>query len=305
MRRREFVQVLGGAAAALPALPAMSQTAKQFKKGVCHIIFPRAMPLAEQLRRARDAGFDGLEISMYDQGEITPESSPADMERLAKEARSAGMEFTDMITRVLGASPLTSPDAAVREKGMGLLKKALELAPPLGIGALLVVPGRLGAGPRFEVSYEDAWKRAADCIRQVAPFAEKQKVILGIENVWNKFLLSPLEMRAFVDQFKSSYVAVHFDVGNVMQFGYPQDWIHTLGPRIKRVHIKDYKLSQKAEQGRFVPLLEGDVDWKGVMNAFRAVNYSGFLIPEIGARENDPDYVKKVSEQLDKIIAMA
>lgn len=300
MNRREFIGTLGLAAAAAAAAP---QAAGQFKKGICHIIFPRATPLAECFRRAKDAGFDGIEVSLYDEGEITPQSTPADMERLAAEARRAGIEITDLMMRVLNGAPLTSPDAAVREKGMGLLKKALELAPALGAGALLVVPGRLGNGPRFEVSYEDAWKRASDCIRRVAPLAEKQKVFLNIENVWNKFLLSPLEMRAFVDQFQSPYVAVHFDVGNVMQFGYPQDWIQTLGRRIKRVHIKDYKLSQKFEQGRFVPLLEGDVDWKGVMNAFRTAGYRGFLIPEIGARE-EPDHARRVSEALDKIISM-
>lgn len=300
MNRREFGGTL---AAAGLASAAAAQASPQLRKGICHVIFPKGMPLAECMRRAKDAGFDGLEVSIYDEGEITPQSTLADMERLATQARKIGIEFTDIMVRVLGGAPLTSPDPGVREKGMELLKRALELAPALGAGSLLVVPGRLGSGPRFEVSYEDAWKRAGECIRQVVPFAEKQKVCLSVENVWNKFLLSPLEMRAFVDQFKSPYVGVHFDVGNVMQFGYPQDWIKTLGPRIKRVHIKDYKLSQKAEQGRFVPLLEGDVDWKGVMAAFREVNYRGFLIPEIGAKEGDPDYVRQVSQQLDKIIA--
>ncbi len=72
---------------------------------------------------------------------------------------------------------------------------------------------------------------------------------------------------AFVDQFHRPWLQTHFDIGNVMQYGYPQDWILTLGTRIKRTHVKDYKLSTRTEQGRFVDLLEGDVDWKGVMAA--------------------------------------
>lgn len=301
MNRREFLGTMGAVAAL--ATPLAAQQTKQFRKGICHTIFPQAVPVRECMERASDAGFQGLELSMYESGEITPQLTAADMERLGEQARKVGIEVTDFITRVLGNAPLTSPDPAVREKGMALLKKAIELAPPLGCGSLLVVPGRLGSGPRFEVGYEDAWNRATECLRQVAPFAEKQKVFLGIKNVWSKFILSPLEMRAFVNQFKNPYVGVHFDVGNVMQYGYPQDWIATLGSRIKRVHIKDYKLSQKSEQGRFVELLEGDVDWKGVMAALRAVNYRGFLIPEIGGPQTD-QHLRQVSEALDKIIAM-
>jgi len=315
MNRREFMGAVGAAAslttlaqsqtkrAIFPADMVQAQT-KQFRKGICHVIFPADMPVEEQMKRARDAGFEGIELSMRERAPmITPETTPADAERLAAQARSIGIEITDIMTSILNTAPFTSPDPAIRDKGVGFIRKALELAPILGAGALLVVPGRLGSGPRFEVGYEEAWKRSSDCIRQLVPFAEKQKVFLCAENIWSKFLVSPLDMRAFVDQFKSPWVGTYFDVGNIMQWGYPQDWILTLGPRIKRVHIKDYKLSQKSEQGRFVPLLEGDVDWKGVMAAFRQVNYSGWLSPEYGA-SNEPDHLRSVSEALSKIISM-
>ena len=110
----------------------------------------------------------------------------------------------------------------------------------------------------MQVGYEDTWQRVTASFRAAVPHAAACKVIITPENVWNKFLVSPLEMRAFVDQFQSPWLQTHFDIGNVMQFGYPQDWILTLGPRIRRVHAKDYKLSARAEQGRFVDLLEGD-----------------------------------------------
>ena len=110
-------------------------------------------------------------------------------------------------------------------------------------------------------------------LRKAIPWAEEAKVVLTPENVWNKFLVSPIEMRTFVDQFHSPWLQTHFDVGNVMQYGYPQDWILTLGPRIKRVHLKDYKLSNRDEQGHFADLLEGDVDWKAVMAALVKAGY--------------------------------
>jgi len=155
------------------------------------------------------------------------------------------------------------------------------------------------------VGYQTTWERVTEELKKVVPFAERAKVMLTPENVWNKFLVSPLEMRAFVDQFHSPWLQAHFDVGNVMQFGYPQDWILTLGPRIQRVHLKDYKLSSRAEQGRFVGLLEGDVDWKEVMASLVKVGYRGFLSPEIGHDPNEPDQLRKVSATLDKILALA
>jgi len=135
------------------------------------------------------------------------------------------------------------------------------------------------------------------------PAAESNRVLLTVENVWNKFLLSPLEMRTFVDQFHSPWLAAHFDMGNVMQFGYPEDWIRTLGSRIRRVHVKDYKLSTRAEQGRFVPLFEGDVNFAAVMQALRAVNYIGYLSPEIEYDPGQADQLGNVSRQLDRILA--
>jgi hexulose-6-phosphate isomerase len=110
-------------------------------------------------------------------------------------------------------------------------------------------------------------------------------------------------MRAFVDQFNSQYFKAHFDVGNVLQYGFPEDWIRTLGPRVQRVHMKDYKLSDHFEQGKFVDLLEGSVDWPAVMSAFRETHFHGFLTPEYGP-SGDPDQLRKISAAWDRIVAM-
>ena len=129
--------------------------------------------------------------------------------------------------------------------------------------------------------------------------------MLTPENVWSKFLVSPLDMRSFIDQFHSPWVRAHFDAGNVMQYGYPQDWILTLGARIKRVHLKDYKLSAGGVQGHFVPLLEGDVQWKEVMAELVKAGYRGYCSAELGPDPNDPQLLQKTSRAVDQILAMA
>ncbi|MES1262689.1 MAG: sugar phosphate isomerase/epimerase family protein, partial [Acidobacteriota bacterium] len=201
--------------------------------------------------------------------------------------------------------PLNSPEAAVRAKGVADIERATEIAATVGCGALLLVPGRVGSGPKLLAGYEETWKLFTGELAKCLPAAEKHEVVLTPENVWNKFLLSPLEMRSFVDQFKSPWFAAHFDMGNVMQFGYPEDWIHTLGRRIKRVHVKDYKLSNRAEQGHFVPLLEGDVNFAAVMKALVETGYRGFLSPEIDYDSKRPDQLMHVAAQLTRILDMA
>jgi len=276
----------------------------RFKKGICNTIFPQKMPLAECFLVAKNAGFDGVEIPA--RGEVDVTATPGQVARVSDAARRAGVTIVSLwVSGPLWDNPLNSPDAAVRAKGAQVIARCLEHAKTLGCGAMLLVPAHLGSGPKFEVGYQDTWDRVTAELKKLVPAAERSKVVITPENVWNKFLVSPLEMRSFVDQFKSPWLQTHFDTGNVMQYGYPQDWILTLGQRIRRVHFKDYKLSTRAEAGHFVDLLEGDVDWKQVMAALTKVGYEGFISPEMDYNANDPAYLRKVSDTLDKILAMA
>jgi hexulose-6-phosphate isomerase len=274
-----------------------------FIKSIWVGIFPRTMPYAECFRKAKGAGFEGIELTMA--GEITLASSADRVRQIGDDARKAGIAIASLWVSPLGASPLNSPSPEVRARGVEAIRKAIEFATYLDCGALLLVPGRVGAGPKLEVGYEITWERFTAELKKVIPDAEKAKVILTIENVSNRFLISPLEMRAFVDQFNSPWLQAHFDTGNVMFTGYPQDWILTLGARLKRVHIKDRKVSPQAEQARPSGLLEGDVDWREVMAAFRKVGYRGFVSPEIAHDPNDAGQLEKVSKALDKIVGMS
>ncbi len=300
MTRREALAVPLAAA----AFSARAQSNPRFVKGICSIIFPREMPRAECFVQAKSAGFDAIELSVG--ADVPLDISHDDARRMADAAEKAGIKIATLwVSEPLHQNPLNSPDAAVRTRGVEAIRKSLSIATDLNCGALLIYAVRLGSGAKLEFGSQETWDRYSAELSKVVPDAERAKVLLDPENVWNKFILSPLEMRSFVDQFHSPWVGTHFDVGNVVLYGYPEDWIVTLGQRIKRIHFKDFKLGGRGEPARFADLLEGDVNWKAVMAALVKIGYNGFISPEISRNPNQADQLKHVSAALDKILAMA
>ncbi len=289
----------------LPALYAQpADRSSRFVKSICSVIFPQGTPYAECFRLARKAGFEAIEIRMEEKGEITPETTPEQARRIGDAARAERIKIASLWVLTPGAPSLASPETTERSRALKRLQAGIELAPPLGCGALLAIPGVTGRGARFQATHDEAWERGSAAFRDALPAAARAKVMLTPENGWSKFLVSPRDMREFIDQFRSPWVQAHFDVGNVMQFGYPQDWILTLGHRIRRVHVKDYKLSSGGAQGRFVPLFEGDVQWKEVMEALVKVGYRGYISPEISASPAEPDALQQASRNLDRILSL-
>jgi hexulose-6-phosphate isomerase len=300
MTRRELLAVPLAAA----AFSDRAQSGPRFTKGICSIIFPKEMPRADCFAQAKSAGFDAIEIAIGN--DLPLDIGRDDARRMADAAAKAGIQIATLwVSDPLHQNPLNAPDPAVRARGVDAIRRAISIASDLNCGALLLYAVRLGSGAKLEVGSEETWDRFTAELTKLVPDAERAKVFLNPENVWNKFLLSPLEMRSFVDQFHSPWVGTHFDVGNVMQYGYPEDWILTLGQRIKRVHFKDFKLAAGAQPARFADLLEGDVNWPAVMAAFVKTGYHGFISPEIGRDPRQPDQLKAVSAALDKILAMA
>ncbi len=298
MNRRSFIAL--PAVASVAGRNALSQAGERFRKGICDGIIPEGVPLDEAFRQVKRAGFDGFEITM--DRRLTMEAAPAELKSVAAAARDTGVTIITLsVSRPFGKTPLNHPDAAVRARGVEVVKRAVDIAHALDSATILLVPSRVGSGSRLICGYEDTWKRTGEELAKAIRHAGQAKVVLTMENVWNKFLLSPLEMRAFVDQFKSPYMQVHFDIGNVMQFGFPQDWILTLGPRIKALHLKDFQV----RTNRFVPLMEGDVEWKEVMAALVKAGYRGWLSPEYGYRAEDPGQIGRLSAAVDKIYALA
>jgi hexulose-6-phosphate isomerase len=178
---------------------------------------------------------------------------------------------------------LTSNSESTRSKALDIGRKQLETAAQLGVDTILLIPGAVGVDfiPGSEVvPYDVAYDRAQEAVTQLAATAAEYKVNIGIENVWNKFLLSPLEMRRFIDEIGSPWVGSYLDIGNTLLTGYPEHWISILGERIKKVHFKDYRRQAGGLHG-FVDLLAGDVDYPSVVAALAAAGYDGYVIAEM------------------------
>jgi hexulose-6-phosphate isomerase len=298
LNRRQFTAA--AAATVLGGAHAFAQTGNpRFRKGITSGNFPHGQPFPERFKAARNAGFEGMEIALGDQ--LNLQTSDDDWKRLRDDAEKSGITIADVwVSGAIANTPLNDDDPQVRAKGVAGLKRGVEIAKLLGTNSILVVPGEVGWGPKMHHGYEQTWERVSAEMPKAIPDAEKAGVSYNFEEVWNRFLTSPLDMKRFVDQFHSKSVAVHFDVGNIFQYGFPQDWINILGPRIKRVHLKDYKMDG-FKMGQFVPLLEGSIDWPAVMKALVKTGYRGFLTPEYG--HNTP--LRDISAAWDKIVAMA
>ena len=241
------------------------------------------LPIKSAMEQASKMGFEGIELGIASQGVLTHNTSQAECVEIVREAEKHGLEISGVASGESWTTSPTANDEDVRKKIIDFTQKALQITHWLGSDAYLFVPGAVEVFflPDAEViPYDVCYQRASEAISQLVPVAEKLGVAIAVENVWNKFLLSPLEMREFIDNFNTSQVGVYFDVGNVLLTGYPDQWIRILGSRIKRVHIKDFKLSVGNADG-FVDLLEGDVDFEAVKQALSEINYDGYVTAEM------------------------
>ena len=259
------------------------------------------LPIKSAMEQASKMGFEGIELGIASQGVLTHNTSQAECEEIVREAQKNGLEISGVASGESWTTSPTANDEDVRKKIIDFTQKALQITHWLGSDAYLFVPGAVEVFflPDAEViPYDVCYQRASEAISQLVPVAEKLGVAIAVENVWNKFLLSPLEMREFIDNFNTSQVGVYFDVGNVLLTGYPDQWIRILGSRIKRVHIKDFKRSVGNADG-FVDLLEGDVDFEAVKKALSEINYDGYVTAEMipftpGRPEKTADAMKKI-----------
>lgn len=292
IRRRELLG-RSAAAAALSAVVRQRPAAAEedgIKKAVVYSMLPGDLPPAGRFQMARDCGFDGVEM---------PAVPEAECESLRRAAENAGIRLHSVIYGGWDP-PLTHPDPAQRAQSVKKAEAALRSAQGLGAGSILLVPGVVNAS----TPYSNAYRWAQEGVRELIPTAEKLKISIQIEEVWNNFLLSPLEFNRFIDSFKSPWVQAYFDVGNVVPFGWPEDWIRTLRGRIKKVHLKDFKGGPGlfgAIKGSFVNLRDGSVNWPEVRKAFSEIGYSGWMTCELAG--GDAAYLRDVCRRVDLILA--
>jgi len=258
-------------------------------------------PIAEAMQEAKELGFDAIELAVAGQGVLTDQTTQAQCEDIVAAARKIGIAISSVASGESWTYSPTANDPEHRARIIDFTRKALQITKWLGSDAYLFVPGAVDVFflPDAEViAYDVCYQRACEALRQILPSAEETGVAICIENVWNKFLLSPLEMRDFIDSFNSEMVRAYFDVGNVLLIGYPEQWIRILGKRIKRVHVKDFKCSIGTAEG-FVDLLEGDVNFQTVKEALADIGYDGYVTAELlpiqpGRPEKTAQAMKKI-----------
>lgn len=244
------------------------------KKGIYYGSLPSKLSLEERFALAKRAGLDGVEIpSSFDTQE--------EVEQLRAIAEKAGIELHSVMASTHWQFPLSSTDETVRTQAVEGIQHALWVAKWAGADTVLVVP----AVVTEDVSYAAAWEISQKSLRELLPTAEETGIRMAIENVWNKFLLSPLEMRDYIDSFEHELIRAYFDVGNILIYGYPHQWIEILGERICKVHIKDFNVQKRD----FVPLLTGNVDFPRVMNALRGIGYDDYLTAELASYPQYPE----------------
>ncbi|USK35972.1 sugar phosphate isomerase/epimerase [Bacillus sp. F19] len=273
-----------------------------FKKGINAWCFPKSMEIEKIFYQAKDYKFDGVELNLTEDADspFHMGSSEEELLKIIELAEQYDLVLPTVATGLHWKYSLTSNEQKIREKGKAVISKMLEAAKIFGAKTILVVPGVVDSS----VSYDIAYERSLTAIKELAEKAEELQVSIGVENVWNKFLLSPLEMRDFVDKTKSNYVGVYFDAGNILQFGYPEQWIKILGNRICAVHVKDFNCSVGNING-FVPLLAGDVQWERVVTALKEINYNGFITPEIPPYKFSPEQmIRHTSNSLETILKL-
>jgi L-ribulose-5-phosphate 3-epimerase len=290
--RREFVKAgaaaafglgLGGGALAGGLIGGVGEVLP-VKKGLVFDMLPSRLSYTERFKLAREVGFEVV------QAPTTPDVHEA--EEIKKAADAANIRIDSVMNMDHWKYPLSSGDSVAKcVEGM---KTSLRNAKLWGSDAVLLVPAVVNA----ETSYRDAWTRSQKEIRKLIPMAAELKVVIAIEEVWNKFLLSPLEMQKYIAEFESPSIKAWFDVGNVVLYGYPQDWIRTLGKSIYKVHLKDFK--RKEGGYAWVNLGEGDVDWAAVRKAFAEIGYSGSVIAELDG--GDEAYLRDVSKRIDRLL---
>lgn len=298
MDRRIFLRTasagLAGAALAphlMHARPAASIKAVSIKKAVKLGMVDEPISLVEKFNLLKELGFDGVELS-----------SPNDFDTAEVVAArdESGLPIHGVVDSVHWQKTLGDPDPAVRAEGLEGLQTALQDAHDYGASTVLLVPAVVNA----EISYADAYSRSQAEVRKALPMAEDLGVKIAFENVWNKFLLSPLEFARYIDEFESEMVGAYFDVGNIVTYGWPEHWIRTLGDRILKLDIKEYSREKRDEEGPYagfrVEIGEGDCNWPVVMEALDEIGYSGWATAEVpgGDTERLRDIARRMDEAL-------
>lgn len=297
MDRRSFMQnsVLAGlAVSAAPLFSSTSLGSKPLqKKSLKFGMIKEEIPLVDKFKLIKELGFDGVELDSPNE---------LDEQEILKARDQADIIIPGVVNSIHWKSPLSDPDPAVRKICTDSMIDALHKCKMYGGTTVLLVPAVVNK----DVSYADAWTRSVGEINKILPEAHKTGIKIAIENVWNNFLLSPMEAAKYIDQFDSDHIGWYMDVGNVVRYGWPEQWIRTLGSRILKVDIKEYSRKKQQEEGIWkgfqVEIGDGDCDWASVNKALADIGYSGWGSAEV--QGGDRTRLKEISERMDQIYSL-
>lgn len=303
MKRRDFLKtsVVGltgvtlglcerppGAAHA-PVVAASAQGS--IKKAVKFGMVDEDISILEKFKLLKSLGFDGVEMD-----------SPSDLDRdeVIAARDETGLPIHGVVDSVHWRKTLSDADPSVRAEGLDGLKTALDDAHAYGASTVLLVPAVVNK----DVSYADAYARSQAEIRKVLPLAQEHGVKIAIENVWNMFLLSPLEAARYIDEFESEWIGWYFDVGNIVNYSWPEHWIRTLGPRILKLDIKEYSREKRDNEGPYagfrIEIGDGDCDWPAVNQALADIGYEGWATAEVSG--GDAARLRDIATRMDRVL---
>lgn len=285
--RRTFLKLL---AAALAATGQATAPGNPIRKAVLISMLPKDLTYAERFALARAAGFEGIEMQTI--------AKPEEAAEIREAALKTGLRVHSVMNMDHWRLPLSSADPDVVTRSVEGMATSLRNAALWGADTVLLVPAVVDAA----TSYRQAYERSQRVIRErLLPMARDLKVVIAVEEVWNKFLLSPIEFARYVDEFDSPWLKAYFDVGNVVIHAFPQDWIRTLGPRIVKVHLKDFNFDRANGRFTWKAIGEGDIDWMEVRRALNDIGYRGYVTTEVSA--GDAAYLKDVAGRVDRFLA--
>ena len=288
-RRDLFLGAAAVAAAGCAQSGGRAQSGAQITKAVLISMLPKELPYQERFQLAKEAGFPAMEAQTTDEDR--------EAQQIADAAEKVGLRIHSVMNMAHWRHPLSSPDPADVDASVAGMEASIRQAKIYGADAVLLVP----AVVRGDTTYEQAWERSTQVVRErILPVAEQHDIIVAMEEVWNKFLLTPRDFVQYVDEFNHPLVKAYFDVGNVVHYGVPQHWIKALGNRIVKVHLKDY-----SRQASFVNLGdagEGGVEWPEIRKAFDEIGYEGYATVEL--KGGDKDYLADVAKRVDNLLAL-
>jgi L-ribulose-5-phosphate 3-epimerase len=295
MNRRTFLHSTAMAAAVTAVTPGIAAESapkkRAIKKAIMYATIGLKGSVMEKFAAVKEAGFEGIEAM-----------GGMSNDEVLEAAKTHGLKIPSVCCHTHWAKPLSAANPEVRKVGLEGLELSLRDAKKYGAKSVLLVPAVVDK----QVSYADAYKRSQEEIGKAIPLAQELGVVIAIENVWNQFLLSPLEAARYIDEFQSKWVGWHFDIGNVITYGWPEQWIRILGKRIQQLHIKEYSRKKRDKEGPYagfnVEFLEGDNDWPSIMKALDEIGYDGWGIAEQGGGKS-PEGLKNLSERMDRIFA--